>query len=545
MARINLISGVEDSAKRFVMSPRRAVISGVKFTHKRIKNWQHARDSAAYLAQSNALLADIERSQNPSAIVAFCENDRASYRAYYSLLGRRLAELGAFPLYLMPALRPPPSPIAETNAIEGTFRYIDRHNYELTDAHPSGTLRREWTVDLAQGVCRAENIDVGTAIIFLLQRSFKRYSINFDDPAVASAASDLLRTADETLELCHRLHRLGKNLGVPIRILSPESSYVPSAVFREYCSAYSGDAIAYVDFGMVNAQYFGNSRDARECFTAVNLTRKKTSHRFILEREDFVQWLARQTSAPEALAEAERIMHLDRTKMPEPPLEAQRVLQQIAVHRAQGGKVACLFGHLTFDGYGRSDRGPAHSNMADWLNDTIEAVHGTSTLLLVKPHVAEKRHKPNRKPNQMFAELISAPPSKNVMVLDALWFNAHQLFSHIDVGVVWRSSVAMELLLAGIPVILCGNETYYGPALDIPMPKDRADYHRMLTAMQPPQANSPLQARIAMLLRYIREQTFVSLPYTNGPSSWDRSQVARFLRDGDPEIDRLCRSIVL
>jgi hypothetical protein len=329
--------------------------------------------------------------------------------------------------------------------------------------------------------------------------------------------------------------------------VASELNYVPGGIFNVFCAeAGAREGMEFVDFGDAYAHFFTVGAAPGVFFQARNITRGGGVSRLDVDRAAFEAWLARGVDAGPARAEADAILRQDRTAAGELPAEAAAVLERVREHRRRGGKVACVFGHLTFDLGGLRDDGPAHRDMADWLEDTLAALAGSSTLVLVKPHVAEGRYKANRAPLQLLAELVRAPRADNVMWLDPLWFNAHQLFPHLDAGIVWRSSVALELTIAGIPCVVAGRETYYREAMNLASPADRADYRRILAEL-PGRAVAPSEsARAALLLKYIPEQTFLSLPYVErdgdptGSFRWNEVALARLLAEGDPDIDRAC-----
>ena len=192
------------------------------------------------------------------------------------------------------------------------------------------------------------------------------------------------------------------------------------------------------------------------------------------------------------------------------------------------------------------------------MNDTIETLNGKDVLLLIKPHPTEKRYKPNRKPNQMLADLIHVPLADNVVLMDALWLGTHEIMDHIDIGLIWRSNAALELAIKGISAIVAGREAAYRNAVDLIYPESQAHYHELLDNLENIGPMPGQGERAALLLRYIAEETFINLPYVRQPAlksqdgfryanpglAWDEAKLADFLANGDPNIDRICTEIV-
>jgi hypothetical protein len=332
-----------------------------------------------------------------------------------------------------------------------------------------------------------------------------------------------------------------------------ELNYVPGGIFNIYCRERGRKAgIEFVDLGFGYSHYFRVGAAAGQEFNLANITRRGTDSRFDISRECFDRWLARQSGADDALGFATSVTRQSRKAGVASSHEAASLIERIVGHRERGGKVACLFGHLTFDLAGLHDDGLVHSDMVDWLNHTLTSLAGSSTLVLVKPHVAEARYKQNRAPNQRFADLIKIPVSDNIVVLDPAWFNAHELFPHIDVGLVWRSTVAIELALAGIPAIIAGRECYFAKALDFHAPlRDREHYAALLRTLGDLPPTEGGAERAAMLLRYISHETLIELPYFRREkrggqtvNAWNMATLADFRRRGDSRIDRICTEML-
>ncbi len=165
---------------------------------------------------------------------------------------------------------------------------------------------------------------------------------------------------------------------------------------------------------------------------------------------------------------------------------------------------------------------------------------------------------PNRKPNQLLAELITVPLEANVILMDALWLNTSEMIDAINVGLVWRSNVALELAICGIPAIVAGREAAYRDAVDLIYPNDRAHYHALLSQLSLLTINEKQGQRCALYLRYLSDETYFNLPYIRYPGvrevagfryvtpalEWDEAALQNFLTVGDPAIERICDEIV-
>jgi hypothetical protein len=536
-------------AVRATLNPRQGVKSAAALARRMWRDYSVNAAESRFDALANSLVADLERPTQPKAIVAFCDSGFTVLRGLHALAGRALCRMDALPLYLMSELTPPSLGDPSLAAIENALLRSDRNTYRRRGS--DGSLRYEWTVDWHRRVCVAEGINFAPAILGMLRRNHKRYEIDFDLPSIRQEAEVMRRSADATLGLCLDLEDYVKRVRVPVRFAAGELNYVPGGVFNLYC-AERGKAygMEFVDFGIAYSHYFKPGAMLGREYNIRNVTHDRAHGRLDVPRNQFDDWLSRQHDIQGTIDHVGQIIRQSRTAREALAPEASKLLQRIAEHRDRGGKVACVFGHLTFD-TGLRDDGVIHRDMTDWLNDTLSHLAGTDVLVLVKPHVNEGRYKGNREPGQFFAELIHVPLADNIVVLDPLWFNAHDLFAHIDLGLVWRSTVAIELAIAGIPTIVSGRECYYGQALDLHRPTSLQHYHELLATPGSLAVPGDLPTRAAMLLRYIQTEKMVTLPYfrpkgENGSltPAWKEDELTAFGRRGDPKIDRFCEELL-
>jgi len=135
-----------------------------------------------------------------------------------------------------------------------------------------------------------------------------------------------------------------------------------------------------------------------------------------------------------------------------------------------------------------------------------------------------------------------------VIFLDHDMFNLHELSSVIDLGVVWNSTVCLEL---GVLGITCVVSSWYG-ALDFPVdhlaPKDRADFEKHLLNAKNIRPSAETARRSAALIQYLKSED-VATPYrytirklTNKhlrERGWIAADLKRYRQVGDPYVKLL------
>ncbi|MCL4818313.1 MAG: hypothetical protein KJ067_04200 [Vicinamibacteria bacterium] len=533
---------------RLLRSPDHVARVALRRSRAALGSWRRAQAQHRFESGARRLLEGVARDEAARDVVALCDSGFARTRGVHALCGRELARAGALPLWLLAG--GPAGSLADPalRRVEGALVRRSSCRYDRAEGPPRRL--HAWELDLPGGVARAEGVEFHPAILNALRRQFRRYRIDFRDAAVAAAAQELLPSVDAALGQCLALEELAQR-GRRVTVTSAELNYVPGGVYNLFVrqrGARSG--MRFVDLGPAYSHYFQVGAGAATEYALLDLTRHDADSRLDVPAVHFEAWLAGRPDGATALVDARRVAGQNRTATRARAPEAEALLRRVRDWRASGRPVVVLYGHLAFDLGGLHDRGLAHADMADWLNDTLDALSGGDALVLVKPHVAEGRYKANRRPLELLRDLRAArAEADNVVWLDPLWFNAFELFDHVDAGLVWRSSVALEMALFDRPALVCGTETYYRRAMGLPEPRDRDDYHARLRQLGAWAAPGPLAERAALLLRYIPERTFVPLPQlapeggATGPMAWQRAAVEAFLASGDPGVARLAAGL--
>ena len=118
--------------------------------------------------------------------------------------------------------------------------------------------------------------------------------------------------------------------------------------------------------------------------------------------------------------------------------------------------------------------------MCEWIIETIKYFRGKEDLLLLKPHPAEfLTEQPKRTPNETLASFLrDTELPENILLLDIHQFSIKDLSPFISCGLIWRSSVAMELTFLEMPCIIAGNPIYR--ILDLSYAKNQEHYFNMI-----------------------------------------------------------------
>jgi capsule polysaccharide export protein KpsC/LpsZ len=122
-----------------------------------------------------------------------------------------------------------------------------------------------------------------------------------------------------------------------------------------------------------------------------------------------------------------------------------------------------------------------YSNVLDWVLGTVDMVKDDPNIVLyIKQHVREKWGTFTVKGVWDYVlEKYPTVPS-NVRLVPAEWkINTYSLFPLINLGLVYTSTVGIEMLYKGLPLVIAGPAQYSGLGFAIE-PTDRVQYEKAL-----------------------------------------------------------------
>jgi hypothetical protein len=413
--------------------------------------------------------------------------------------------------------------------------------------------------DIENGKLRWNNVNLDHPLWEEAATNRRRYNVDYTCPALRHYLETLVRWTEIHAMALENIQRLLVSNGMRCGFMVLQQARLPDAVVRFYLEEF-GDPENFFCIHSANGyqNYFANfSSPVSTRTTLRNMTRYKglrtASFPVPSEFEKFYQ--ENRSRGPEILKSVQAVTNMRRStagqtnRLP----EAQACLVEILAWREKGGKVACLFGKVVCDSAVPFDGGPAHANMKDWLNDAIDAVRGSRTLLLIKPHPHEKRNEIGVFLTEYFEDLIEVKLPKNVIILGHNWFDLQELNGRIDLGVIYNGTTAAELGVLGVPCVLA---SHFAP-IDYPVghavPKSRAHFRKMLRFAERAVVAPDLKERSAAWIHYMNGEN-VSANYryharqiTNKvvyPPWWFDEDINNYLEAGDKNVEALAGKIL-
>ncbi|MFT4953729.1 MAG: hypothetical protein ACI8U3_000091 [Brevundimonas sp.] len=382
----------------------------------------------------------------------------------------------------------------------------------------------------------------------------RRFNIDYTCPSLQKHLGRLTEWTRLQATVLENAHRIFKRKNLRLAFMVPYQVRMPDVVNRFYCAQY-GDPKTFFCVHVSNGyeNYFANFKYLISTKAAM---RNMTAHPELRSAgfpvpSQFLQWYDARKAYGRAMLDQVRdttkVRRSTRTAAAPPP-EAMACLDRLRAHRAQGGKVACAFGKLVCDMLAPTDGGPAHSNMKDWLNHTIESVRGSDTLLLIKPHPHELRNEIATFLTEYLVDLIEVDIPDNVIISGQDWFDLNDLDGLVDLGLLYNGTTAIELGLMNIPAVVCSDFAPIDYPIGHAVPRNRSHYRKMVRFEAPVKVAEDLPERAAAWIHYMSGD-LLTIPYryharplTNKvvmPPRWFDEDITRYLQKGDPNVVRL------
>jgi len=388
----------------------------------------------------------------------------------------------------------------------------------------------------------------------------RRFHVDFTCPALQPFLSRLVDWTRVIGTVLHTARREFSGMRLRAGTIVPFQARLPDAIVRFYCQE-RGDPSQFFCIHATNGyeNYFANF--SRPYSMKAGL-RNVTAHPELRTAsfpvpKDFMAWYeARKAFGAENLASVQAVTEVRRAAREEatPPPEALAFKERVREWKDGGGRVVCMFGKVVCDLAAPTDGGPAHSNMKDWINHTVDSVRGSRTLLLIKPHPHELRDEIATFLTERLTDLIQGDLPSNVVIAHPDWFDLKDITELVDLGVIYNGTTAIELGLVRVPAVLCSN---YAP-IDYPIghvaPLDRDHYRKLLRFEETASVPNDLAERAAAWIHYMSGER-LAVPYryhfrplTNKLESsphWFDEDIVSYLDKGDPYVSALSKRITI
>ena len=512
----------------------------IRKINKRIKN--DYEDHLTRKILTKIAPTDIDKSDY---IFIFNQADSRFAEKLYILMAHELAkhEIPSYFLYENELIkRHLPRLVIDGCQIDQSL-HVENKRFVKTNVWNDKSL--DWHIDIENKTVEAMGVNFFNLIETTLQKIQKRYNVFFYTHDHKSVFDELVRTCDILLNIYLQLRKYAVANQKKIRFVGLEVNLIPNGVFRILCETFSTDGLTeLVELERGYMHYFGTN--IKDSYVACgNLTKTKALTSWVMNRQEFEasKNLAIDTKGIDIALEAsiKRKRNLNETE------ESRRILDLIESYQKAGKKIYVLFAHLFYD-TPIDDSSAVFGGMCAWIDETLNQFNNSDHLLLLKPHPVEIRIvNPKKMPNETLASYLSNKEfGDNIVLLPPDLFSVADLIPKMSCGLIWRSSVALELIYHGIPCIISGNPYY--DILDINIVKSRDEYIRMIANSEKIKIENSQKDEIKLFLAMLRNRYYHVEQICYNPKdrkhNWDKSALKNYMLRGNDNIASIMDKMV-
>ncbi|MET0156028.1 MAG: hypothetical protein ABW189_08010 [Rickettsiales bacterium] len=433
---------------------------------------------------------------------------------------------------------------------------IDKFSGQIRHDFRSSAIQNTWEINWKKHRVFCEGINYYQGLYEVLSNHTRDYFVDLKSKSVQTYFMARLSVCDAYVTVMRDIFReLVQDRRMPVVILSGNTHAAPYSIARDFCMAQNHPLLSFVNVNVAYESYFtnlGSKFSTSMCFTDMTMYPNRRAP-FLAEAGKFEKWYQEHKHDRDAIDKATGFITMNRNQSQDNSQELA-LIEWLNAHKAAGKKIICAIGKTPVDLAVPYDGGPAHEDMADWLNHTIETCGaGDDVVLLVKPHPHELRPEIAMDLVHLLFDLIKVEVAPNVRLLGHKEINMHALAPHIDLAVMYNGSSAPELTVMGVPVLMAAHFGRHDYPLPLIYPESREQYERFLLSGHYPKPLPETRDRAALLIGYMGsseiavKNTYSLRPITNdsiGTPKWNKEKVEEYLRHGDPEMERAAREIV-
>ncbi|KZM49941.1 hypothetical protein [Labrenzia sp. OB1] len=518
---------------------------------KQLHDLTQDRERKTFYKSCAELLSKVPQPTKPKGVIFILPYDAQNTMAMGVPVLGELRKRSYATVYLGTGILPKePTGLDEIDKYHGIISY----NYTTLSDEPyyDRTLKNDWKIDWKNKVLECDGINYFQGVFEYLANCYRRFDIDIEQAPIWKFFYTQLLKCDRAVSVCKSIQANPVLKDLPVRFMAVSAQTSPSYIFKEYCAevGYRDDMhLVFHINGYEN--YFSNlGTKVASTMGVRDMTVRPFIRSPLIVRRDMLEQPADSEVEKERL---KSVLTADRVGVTDLTPVVAAVEKRIRDHRAGGGKVVVCYGKVLCDLGVPYDGGPAHHDILDWLNHTIDCARDSDTLLLVKPHPHELRPEIARHLTQTLCEGISVEIPDNVILLGHDWFNNSKLKDMMDVAILWNGTSCLEMSVWGLPVVICAHFGTIDYPVDLIAPQSRADYERMI---RDPDSLKQHPDNAGLAIDYLQKMgsdavfspyRYCPRPATNdpvGPYYWIREDIERWQGSGDPSVERMADEYV-
>lgn len=499
-----------------------------------------------FTSKSSEILNSYPQPQNPKGVIIIaswtCFNSLALLVPALLILKKRGYAIIS-PMPGMLKLNPTGLPLIDqfTNCIPATLNHYEN--------------KYTWTVDWEKNIVKASNINFFQGFNERMMINGRKFYNNIQEYQTRIYFLFQNKMSDVSLDICHNVYSELVQKDLNVCFITNDSHATPLSIFRDFCIEKDDPRLSFVSCSIAYENYFsnlGSKLSSTMCVTDMTLHKNRRAP-FLALKERFDDWYELNKTDRKLKEHAENMIKVNRNSSLDNK-EEKELIAYLKEQKKKGKKIICCFGKVPVDLGVPYDGGPAHKDMFDWINHSVE-ICGKSEdiILLVKPHPHELRPEIAMDLITKFSGLIECEVKPNVKILGHKSINVHALAPLLDLAILYNGSSSLELTALGIPVLMASFFGKHDYPLDLIYPENRTQYEEYILATKYKKPSAKTREKAAFLISYMgSDDVSIKNEYSRRQSTndtigvpvWYEDKIADFLENGDPAMDLIASRIV-
>lgn len=351
-------------------------------------------------------------------------------------------------------------------------------------SEPKELLNKGWLVDPENSILQLDGINYYQGMYERVSRVLKVFNVPWQLPAAKIYFNMWLIQIDRVIHALKEVRKVAIERKLKIILVSTQAHFVPWFALKTFAVNHSNE-FSHVTLSSSYENWKSNvGGEPLSTLTFMNNSQQAyPSIPAFGSYSSFETWYKDYYITFKDYWDAERVVltSMKRSGTVEPNSKTDELYLRLKVAKASGKKIFCAIGKIPYDLAVPYQGGPAHNDMGDWLNHTVETIEHSDNLLLVKPHPHELKTEISGKPIEGFLDMIKNKDSlRNTVLLPHLGVNLQDLFEYVDVFICWNGSSIAELGAQGRRVIACDDWAKHNYPIDVYLPKNRPHYCNIL-----------------------------------------------------------------
>jgi len=393
---------------------------------------------------------------------------------------------------------------------------------DSSEIYPDSKLKNDWTVDLQNEKLICKGINYYQGMYERVGRVLKVYSVDWSLNSSQLYFKTWLLQLDRLIDTLDKLLTFCQNKNIRVTFTSLQSHFVPYFALKLYAKHHP-QQFNHVTFSSSYENWKSNvSGEPLSTLTMQNnnLFSEPTLPAFGLAK-DFEKWFEEAfiPNADHYKEQAKKLTSIKRAGAT--TFEAQDLKNKLnSLTKNSNRSVYCMLGKIPYDLAVPNQGGAAHSNMSDWINQTIESIKGTDNILLIKPHPHEKNNAIANRGNEGFLDLINVELTDSIILLPHRGVSLQDLFENVDVFLCWNGSSIAELGSQNQKIIACDEWASRNYPIGVLSPSNLEDYNSLLKHASNVNMNPGFGLKSLAYVNFLVEAPFsVRIPFIQRSST--------------------------